>query len=220
VRWDAYAEEVTSSLRARGWLTCYVLVGAVELVAKLTQLSWLSFAATVLAMPLLVMVFRSAHRRPDSLRLMITLALLFSWLGDVFGFTLVVKIIFFFVAHIFYVAAFWPYRRGLRRHRVRLAAYAVVVVALLAVVAPPAGSLAPAVIAYGVLLGVMAFLASGVHRLSGIGAAIFMASDTVIIVNAFLLPNRFPQAGFVITATYLTAQLMIVLGVLRARQVR
>ncbi|MDX6225843.1 MAG: hypothetical protein QOE64_2219, partial [Frankiales bacterium] len=78
--------------------------------------------------------------------------------------------------------------------------------------------LAPAVFAYGIVLGAMALLATGVHRLSGIGAAIFLTSDTVIIVNTFVLPGRIPLSGIVIMATYLTGQLLIILGVLRASQ--
>jgi uncharacterized membrane protein YhhN len=186
-------------------------------VSELAQVTWAADAMTALGMPVLIMFFRSAYRRSDWLRRLISLALVFSWLGDVFGFTLLLKIIFFFVAHIFYIIAFWPYRDRLRRHPLLLAGYGLAVLALLAVVAPPAGPLAPAVVAYGILIGAMAVLATGVHRLSGIGAAIFLVSDTMIIMNAFLLPG-FPQAEFLIMATYLTAQLLIILGVLRNRK--
>jgi uncharacterized membrane protein YhhN len=73
-----------------------------------------------------------------------------------------------------------------------------------------------ALVVYGILLGVMAALATGVHRLTGVGAATFAFSDTAIAVFAFVFPYRFGADGLVIISTYLLAQLLIILGVIAA----
>jgi len=66
------------------------------------------------------------------------------------------------------------------------------------------GRLAPALVGYGVTLGVMAVLATGVHPLTGVGAMIFAFSDMAIAVSAFVFPYRFGADGFVTISTWNT----------------
>ena len=86
-----------------------------------------------------------------------------------------------------------------------LALYFVVIAGLLVLTAPHSGRLAPALVAYGILLRLMAMLATGVHRLTGVGAAIFVSSHMSIAVFTFVFPDRFSVSGFVIISTYLVA---------------
>ena len=69
---------------------------------------------------------------------------------------------FFLVAQVCYIVAFRPYAADsiVRQGRGWLAAYGVVVVALIAICLPGAGVLAPAVLVYGLCLGTMAVLAT------------------------------------------------------------
>ena len=62
----------------------------------------------------------------------------------------------------------------------------------------------------------MALLATGLGRLAAFGAAIFIVSDTLIAVTTFVVPGRLTMESFLIMATYLSAQLLIILGVVRA----
>lgn len=125
------------------------------------------------------------------------------------------KIIFFFVGHVFYIMAFFPYRRvSLLSRPLPLVDYLAIIGTSLAWIAPRSGQLAPLVAIYGLLLVVMAVLASGLNWLVGVGAMIIVASDLSIAVTAFALPNQIEESELLIMSTYLVAQLMIVLGVL------
>ena len=73
--------------------------------------------------------------------------------------------------------------------------------------------LAGPVAVYGASLAVMAVLATGVSRLTGIGGALFLVSDIVLAVELFVAPGAIPYALFANMALYLPAQLMITLGV-------
>lgn len=171
-----------------------------------------------LAMPILVCALRAARRVHAQLGLVVA-ALVFSWLGDwVGGLTsTLIKIAFFFPAQVCYVAAFWPFRARsvLRRPRWGLVGV-LVIVGLLAVVVPGAGALAPAVIIYGCSVGLMAVLATGVHRLTAIGAGSFLVSDCLIALTTFVTPGESPGSVSLIMATYFTGQLLIVLGIVFA----
>ncbi len=203
--------------RARAWLIAYVAVAATDLVAELAHWGLVSLVALALATPILLGFLLTARPR-DRLTTLVAIGLVFSWCGDVFGYAILIKIAFFLIAQLCYAGAFWPYRgRSLLRRRPLIAAlYGLVVLAIAVVVAPPAGFLAPAVVIYAATIGTMAVLATGISRLTAVGAAIFVVSDTIIAVTTFVVPGRIALDSFLIMATYLVAQALIVLGVVRA----
>ena len=206
---------------ARSWLIAYVVVAVELMVAKLVDAEVAGLVGLLLAMPLLAGFLLASRPRRSRMIWLVLLSLFFSWLGDWVGDTVepqvVVKGVFFCVSHLCYIAAFWPFRATSVIHRpVYLAVYGVVVAASLAWVAPHSGRLAPALVVYGITLGVMAALATGVHPLTGVGAAIFAFSDMAIAVFAFVFPYRFGADRLVIISTYLLAQLLIILGVIQA----
>jgi uncharacterized membrane protein YhhN len=202
---------------ARAWLIAYVVVALADLVAELFAWRLVALIALALCMPTLT-GFLLAARVRDRLTLLVAIGLVFSWCGDVFGNSILIKIAFFLVAQLCYAGAFWPYRaRSVLRRRPPIAvAYALVVLLIIVVVAPPAGILAPAVIIYAATIGTMAVLATGVGRATAIGAAVFIVSDTLIALTTFVVPGRLPLETFWIMASYLTAQALIVWGVVRA----
>jgi uncharacterized membrane protein YhhN len=212
---------VRASVSGGVWLIAYVAVAVNVMVAKLVHADVACLVGILLAMPLLAGFLLASRRQPSRAICLVLVSLFFSWLGDWVGDIIephvLVKGVFFCVAHLCYIAAFWPFRsNGVMRRPRYLAGYVVVVTLLLMWIPPYAGRLAPALVVYGVVLGVMAVLATGVHPLTGVGGTIFAFSDMAIAVSAFVFPYRFGADGFVMISTYLLAQLMIVLGVVAA----
>lgn len=195
------------------------LVAADSVVTEVTQ--WL-------LMPLLALGLAAHTAAPRGRLVRLTLlALVFSWLGDtapdlVDGDTAFLVLIgFFLCAQITYIAAFVPYRETSVLHTRRwvLAVYGAAVVGLVAACAPGAGPLVAAVTVYGLCIAAMAVLATGVSRAVAWGAVVFVISDSLIALGAFVEGFALPVAGFWIMLTYIGAQALIVRGVLTARDV-
>jgi uncharacterized membrane protein YhhN len=197
-------------------LVGFCAVAVVDLVAELAGWQPLALTCRILLMPLLAWFCWSAAARRTRLVILVLVALGFSWLGDFAGQTVLLKITFFLVAQIVYIAAFRPtWRLSLIARPPLLIAYSIVLTGLIGVVAAAAGPMAIPVAIYGTSLTVMAVLATGVNRLTGIGAAVFLLSDIVLAVEFFVAPGAIGSADFVNMALYLPAQLMIITGVLQ-----
>ncbi|HEY5788112.1 MAG TPA: lysoplasmalogenase family protein [Microlunatus sp.] len=200
---------------SRAALACFGLVAAIDLVAEFTGWQPVALVCRILLMPLLAWSCWSSAVRRTRLVILVVIALGCSWLGDLSA-PVLIKIAFFLVAQIVYVVAFRPYwRRSLIARPPLLIAYGIALAGLVGVVAAAAGPLAGPVAVYGASLAVMAVLATGVSRLTGIGGALFLVSDIVLAVELFVAPGLIPYALFVNMALYLPAQLMITLGVLQ-----
>ena len=209
--------------RARAIAAGYVVLGIVQVTAQATGPGWLAAGTQVLLMPVLVAALLAQTAAPRSRLVGLTLvALGGSWLGDTAPRFLdgdpafLAMVGFFLVAQVAYIAAFRPYAGDsiLRQSRPWLAAYGVVVVAMMALCLPGAGVLAPAVLVYGLCLGTMAVLATGVDRLAWVGGAFFLVSDGLIAIDAFS-DLDLPAHDVSVMATYVVAQLLLVLGVIR-----
>lgn len=203
--------------RSALWLLAvYVVLAVVTTLSQLVGLRLVADVGYVLLMPALIaFVFTMVRRRTRPVTLTVV-ALFWSWMGDWADSVLLVKIIFFLLAQIAYAAAFWPMRRRSVLFRpVPLLAYLALIAFLIATLASRAGSLTGAVAGYGVLLGVMAVLATGVNRTVGLGAFVFLLSDIVLAVHLFVGPDVIPLSLALNSALYLPAQLLIVVGVLR-----
>lgn len=209
---------------ARIALRIFLALATVHLVWQLTGQSSYARASQWFLMPVLAVFLLIRTRGGERTRLVrLTLvALGFSWLGDTApslasgdtAFLLMVG--FFLVAQVIYIVAFWPHREHsvLRQRRMLLLPYAVAIVLLVLACAPHAGTLLVPVLAYGLLLGTMAVLATGLHPLVWAGGALFLVSDGLIALNAFAPWWALPLQGFWVMLTYIGAQLLIVCGVL------
>jgi len=204
-------------------LSPYLLVVLIHLSCQAAGWHAAADATQVMLMPALgIFLIASAPQR-DRLLDLTRWALLFSWLGDSVPRLLSGDAAFgamlgsFLIAQICYIRAFLPYRERSLWHVRRgwLTPYALALVVLLGTCVPAAGVLAPAVVVYGCCLATMAVLASGVNRLTWVGAAIFLVSDSLIALDAFDVWTQ-PGHDFWVMATYCLAQLLLVLGVLRA----
>jgi uncharacterized membrane protein YhhN len=211
----AYAGAVRHRRVAAVSLVAYVVVAVADVLAELSDAYLLTRLLPVLLMPLLAgFLWWSAPR--TTVARWVLLALGFAWLGDCLGYALLVKIIFFFGTQVAYCLAFlprWPY--SLLRRPGPLTAYAVVSGALIAAVSLRAGPLSIPVIVYGISLVLMIALATGVSRLTTLGAVVFLVSDLVLAYGVFVDPPASPVNRAAVMATYLLAQLMIVLGTRR-----
>ncbi len=215
------------SPRTVGALTGYLALTAVHLLAQSLDAGPLAGpladVTQALLMPALALAVLAATSAPRSRLVRLTLlALGFSWLGDSVPRLLAGDAAFaamvgaFLLAQVTYAVAFWPDAgRGLlARRRGWLTPYAVALVALMAACLPHAGVLAVPVLLYGCCLVAMAVLATGVHPLAWIGAAVFAVSDGLIALGAFAPGADLPGADVLVMTTYAAAQGLMALGVL------
>ncbi|MFC0672946.1 lysoplasmalogenase [Brachybacterium hainanense] len=163
----------------------------------------------------------------DPLPRRVLAALALSWLGDTLprlsadpdrAFLLMLGP--FLLAQGAYISAFWPHRRtgipGLRRGRrvLALAPYGAALTAIVALCAPRSGPMLPAILVYGGALVSMAVLSTGLGPVAGAGGAVFLASDSLIGLEAFA-DLRLPMHGAWVMTTYLAGQGLLVLAVRR-----
>lgn len=206
-------------------LAAYLIDLTVHLVAQVRSLETCIGVTQWLLMPLLALVVWFAPVPRSDLIRWVLVALACSWLGDFLPHfvsgdaAFLVLVGAFAVAQAIYAHAFWPMRKDSVTGSAWPVAYAAVAAALVLVCAPGAGSLLVAVVGYAVVITVMAVLATGVHRLTGIGGVVFMCSDALIALEAFVPRWDLPGQSFWVMLTYGAAQLLLVLGVL-ARSVR
>jgi uncharacterized membrane protein YhhN len=199
-------------------------VAAAHLGAQLAGADGVVDATQWFLMPLLAAAvgLAAGPQRATRLVRLTVVALLLSWLGDTApdlvadDLSFVTMLGSFLLAHLTYLVAFWPLRRDgvLGRRPALVVPYAVVFVVLVAVCAPGAGDLLVPVVAYGATLSAMAVLAT-FDRRAAVGGAMFVASDSLIALNAFVDGFDLPGYGFWVMFTYVTAQVLLALGVLR-----
>ncbi|MFC7489270.1 MULTISPECIES: lysoplasmalogenase family protein [unclassified Knoellia] len=206
---------------AAGALAAYAVVVVVHLVAHLADAEAVANATQWFAVPwlLLALVVQTGLR--SRLSRFAAGGLMWSWLGDTApdlvpeSVAFIVLMASFLVAHVLFVAGFWPWRReSLLRSRWAWG-YGALAVVMVVVCAPRAGALTLGIAGYAAALALMASLSAGVHRLAGVGGALFLVSDGLIAVDEFVPSVAVPLPGFWVMATYLSAVLLLTLGVVR-----
>lgn len=210
-------------MRALSWLPV-VVVTVVHLVALLLDARGLADATQVLLMPALALVLLAlpAGDRGPAWPWALG-ALAGSWVGDSLprvvpeDWQFIAMVGGFAVAQVLWIVAFTRVARG-RPPMAWTLLLVVVAVALLAVTVPYAGILAPAVVVYGLLLLVVAYLAASHGWVGGLGGALFVLSDGLIALGAFR-PELvdWPHRGLVVMATYVAAQALFVTVILLTR---
>lgn len=199
----------------------YAVVGAVHLVALAVVAEAVSMATKPLLMPaLLLALLWSLPRLRTEIALLGTLAIVFSWLGDIslmnsgdLGF--LSGLGFFLLAHVAYLVLY-----ALRMRRRRMPWWSVIYVlwwiALVAVLAPHTGVLLVPVAIYGLALGAVGVLGASCDRLIVIGSALFVLSDTMLGLHRFL-PGFEPwQIDTTIMVAYILGQGLMCAGIVRS----
>ena len=213
------------------WITLFLLVLLVNLIAVYSNSESLQFIVKPLLMPLLaIYLLLRTNTANSNLKGWIFLALFFSWAGDIFllfeergsNFFLF-GLSAFLVAQVFYIVFFHNIRMReyIRGNALLLLLVIVYYSVLINVLAPYLGNMKLPVRIYGVVLSFMVMLA--MHTMLGknkkaalwmtMGAILFVVSDSLLGVNKFF--SGFNNAGVVIMLTYGLAQLFITEGAVR-----
>lgn len=171
-------------------------------------------------MPLLAVAALWAGRRSTwgTPATLLFLALAFSWLGDGAGTffpyapELPVMLLCFGLAHIAYIVLFWRFVR-IKRWPAWALVYAAWWLLLVVVLWPRLGALSFAVAIYGLVLGGTAATATRCAPMIAVGAAFFLASDTILAFRLFT-PEAMPDwTSPLVMLTYTLGQGLIVAGV-------
>lgn len=217
------AAETIRGVRKYAWYP-FLIVSLLHLVFIAVGSDQLVDASKPLLMPaLLVALLLAAPKLRSAGVLLAALGIVFSWFGDVLlqspaeiGFLL--GLAAFLVAHLFYISTFIIVGSG--KLSAWTALYLLWYVALLLVLVPQLGSLTMPVAVYGIVLGSAAVLATRVNAIAGWGAALFLISDSVLAVDRFAPLLSIPFVDFLIMATYLVGEGLIVLGIIAALRAR
>jgi len=160
-------------------------------------------------------------------------ALTLSWLGDVILlFTdlgeiyFILGLVCFLTAHIIYCILFNKQKRNRKKQNKPLFIFGSILIAfyligMISVLMPHLGSLEIPVSIYASVISIMLLFAfNGFlvwekpgNKLVFLGAVFFVISDSILAVNKFYAP--IPKSSFFIMLTYLLAQYLIVVGVLK-----
>ncbi|MGQ9425251.1 lysoplasmalogenase [Gilvimarinus sp. F26214L] len=221
----------TTSIPARGqsapvqvWLLVAFFLSAVAYIALSSTGLRGPWMAALKIVPIALVGVIALGRLSGPTRNLTLAALALSALGDVFlALDFPNQFVFglgaFLLAQLTYAGNFLR-NASFRNKRAVLRGLPILFAALLLALEllPAAGELAPAVLVYLLAIVLMA-LSAAAHRgdsaLLFAGAVTFMISDSLIAVNKFVSP--LPLAGVAVMATYYGAQLMLVLGLARAR---
>lgn len=199
------------------WLLPFAIASAVHLAVKLAGMldadagsKWLLMPALLVSLALGVAVRALGPSR--LVAALVAAGVLLSWVGDITVENVPVGLSFFLVAHLAYIAAFWQRGHG------RPSWWSLWVLpwfaGLLVLLAPTAGPLLPAIIAYGVVLAAMSVSATRVNGLTALGGALFVVSDSLLAIRLFTPELQGRPADALIMVTYLAAQLLLTIGVL------
>ncbi|WP_369012856.1 lysoplasmalogenase [Flavobacterium anhuiense] len=160
-------------------------------------------------------------------------ALTLSWLGDVILlFTdlgeiyFILGLVCFLTAHIIYCILFNKQKRNRKKQNKPLFIFGSILIAfyligMISVLMPHLGNLEIPVSIYASVISIMLLFAfNGFlvwekpgNKLVFLGAVFFVISDSILAVNKFYAP--IPKSSFFIMLTYLLAQYLIVVGVLK-----
>jgi len=207
------------------WRILYAITAAALLAGLALDLKSLYIAAKPLLMVMLLLYFVTSTQSYPAWRHLVTTALAFSWAGDVFlisGDWFVAGLASFLVAHIFYIAAYQ--KTGASSGSLQplpVTVFALFGIGLLWFIYSGLYDLKAPVFVYALVLlgmGVWAFKRRGgtsgtSFRLVATGAVLFVLSDSLIAVNRF--SYAIPAERILVMSIYLTAQYLIVQGLIR-----
>ncbi|XOV93147.1 MAG: lysoplasmalogenase [Bacteroidota bacterium] len=208
-------------------LLIYLLVGTVNVVGQFLGSSELNEYTKPLLMPLLIYyLYRFAEGHITLPRILLAVALIFSWGGDLLlmgsgDSYFLGGLVSFLIAQIFYAVTL--FKSADHKPKIRFLYLIPLIVygaGLLTVLLPEAGEMGPGIIVYAIGILTMVFMASIRHGYTNkgsyisvlIGALLFVLSDSMIALDKFYSPIDY--ARVLIMSTYIVAQLLLVRGIL------
>jgi uncharacterized membrane protein YhhN len=161
------------------------------------------------------------------------LALLFSWIGDVIllfadiaEIYFILGLVSFLTAHIIYCVLFNnQVKIKIKTNKIIFGIGSVIIalylIGMLSVLLPSLGDLKIPVIVYASVISIMLLFAfngflvweNPGNKYIFVGAIVFVISDSILAVNKFYTPIE--KSSFFIMLTYLVAQYLIVVGILK-----
>lgn len=212
------------------FLNFFLVAAIVHLYAVASMMNEVETITKYLLMPFLILhVVFNALKNLKSVLLLLT-ALVFCWLGDILlMFTgenennFLFGLAAFLTAHIFYIFTFRKFRNLEEKSAFKWAYIIPVLIysgGLMIYLIPQLGDMMIPVIAYAIIISMMAIAAlvrmgrTTSYSFSFVlyGAILFVISDSIIAVNKFTSPIT--NAGLFIMVTYIMAQYLIVNGCL------
>ena len=205
-------------------LRIFILLSILYLGCSLFNLAtWVFYLKPLLLLPLIVAVFISTSFKN---KIILLIALVFSWLGDILllfvfkdALYFMLGLVAFLMAHIFYIILFVKELKkanGKIKFKKGLILIAIYLSTMLLVLIPHLGGLTIPVIIYAVVISTMLYMAyllsfhwpkpSSIYLLTG--AISFILSDSILAFDKFYQP--IPMSGLLIMATYLYAQWALV----------
>ncbi|MEN9744543.1 MAG: hypothetical protein RL640_381 [Bacteroidota bacterium] len=209
----------------------FSIIALVEIYLLAMNMEQFRIYSKPLIIPFLGLTYyTSLNQKTNLFKDAVAIALLFSWLGDLLlqkESLFVPGLLAFLTAHIFYILFY------VRTKSEKISFFKLRPVMLIAVLAyliefmyllwPSLGGMKIPVLIYGITISTMLSAAIWQYQKLDdrtslfliIGAALFVTSDSILAINKFSSP--FDSAGIFIMATYILAQLFIVLGAIRYR---
>lgn len=209
-------------------LWAYITVSAANLVAKFIPSSDLDQFTKPLLMPLLLFyIYRESIGKTTLKVLLLAVAILFSWFGDVVLMYQSNELYFmagiglFLIAQITYVVVLRKAAYQTPQISIMSAIPFLLYGGVLFYVLLPAGDFTIPIIIYGLVILSMTYSAYIRRNLTSVesfqwafwGSVLFVLSDTLLAINSF--KSEFAHAGFFIMLTYTAAQLLLVKGILK-----
>lgn len=214
----------------KAWISLFIFTLFVHLASDFLPVSYLALITKPLLMVILLNWFNTATGNISSgHKRWVTLALCFSWLGDVLlmfqdkdSMFFLLGLSAFLIAHLFYIVFFYRVKVAEQLSSKWLVIFIAPYYALLiGTLYPYLGEMKLPVLVYGVVICCMFYLALHmlflenrfVGRLMAIGALLFVVSDSVLALNKFYQP--FESAGIIVMLTYGLSQLLITAGAIQ-----
>jgi uncharacterized membrane protein YhhN len=215
------------------WLYLFLLISILDILFTANGQSELRYYSKpfILILLWLFFFFSSKELKGSLFRKTISAALIFSWLGDVllmFPNLFLYGLGAFLMAHICYIIGFKvaqnnPFAIGqvnfIRLFFLNLPIYFFAAFTYY-LIRGGLGEMQIPVVIYLIVIVMMATTARERYQKTNlssfwqvmIGAVLFLISDAVLAINMFF--KSFPESGVIVMGTYITAQLLIVRGVL------
>ncbi len=219
------------------YLLFFVVIAIVHLAAILMNQIDIAQFSKVLLVPTLMLHIVAAYKNQLRLVIMVLVSLLFCWAGDILLLYSTTNEVFFLLGlaafllgHIFYIVSFKKlsdfHSIGKPLSALFYLLPLVYAISLLIVLYPALGDMTLPVIIYALVISAMCVAAMWRWQKTNqssfnyviIGAAFFILSDSLIAINKFHTP--FKWAGFLIMLTYIIAQFLIVIGLMKHLNVK
>lgn len=218
-------------MKSKGFIIFFVIVVMTYFTGMALQNDTILFIFKPLLVTSLLLYFISATRRSkSSLKAFVALALIFSIAGDTLLMFagnnerfFLLGLSAFLIAHIFYIITFHKIKIGENiedrwQWAIVVAIYYFFIISILM---PRLGEMKIPVLAYGLVISFMLLVAMLLYDLPEnkaaryilTGAVLFVLSDSILAINRFYRP--FSAGGWMIMITYVSAQYLLVKGLVR-----